>query len=331
MSAQSSDLLTHAYDLIEADKLDEAAAILKPILETEKDNPDVWWLYSHAVRDVETARLALNNVLRLDSSYPEAAELLRELDDQSPAAIGDGGNGEPAFLPGIAPIRPKELPGLSSSKTSSDDDDDLDDDEFPDDEDEEREGLSRWGILAAGIIGLLLIAALVYVVARPFSGPSTLSNVTATASIPTLSVADSQSLPTEVPPTLESTLQTDVPVESGSSVSFDADLRSAMSSFTIPSDGIAVTQTSLGQTLLVSVCTSAGTPLREAMPASMVALARANALYATEAVDAIGVRMIDCATNAPLRSIGTALANATGLTDGSLSDREFQSTWVPVS
>lgn len=328
MSAQSSDLLTQAYDLIEADRLDEAAAILKPILETEKDNPDVWWLYSHAVTDVETARLALNNVLRLDSSYPEAAELLQQLESRSPAGmIADSGNGEPTFLPGIAPIPPKDLPGLSVPKSE------LADDEFPDDEEEdadESEGLSRWGMVAAIAIGLLLIAALVYVVARPFSGPSSPSTPMTTA-IPTLSVAESQTLPTEAPPpTLETTFTTDQPAQPSSFVSFDADLRSAMSSFTVTEDGIAISDTSLGRTLLVNICTSAGAPLRETMPASMDALARANGIYAAEALDAIGVRMIDCAINEPLRSIGTAITNAVSFANGSLSSREFQSTWVPV-
>lgn len=332
MSAQSSDLLTHAYDLIEADKLDEAAAILKPILETEKNNPDVWWLYSHAVKDVETARLALSNVLRLDSNYPDAAELLRQLEAQSPVGvISESGNGEPTFLPGIAPIRPKVLPGLSDPKLVVDDDE-LDGDEFPNDEDVTgREGFSRWGTIAASVIGLLLIVAIVYVVARPFAGTSPSLTVTSAASIPTLSVADDQTLSTDAPPTLEAVLPTDVPAQSSVSVTFDADLRSAMESFTIPSDGIVISETSLGRTLIVSVCTSAGVALRETMPASMDALARASAIYAAETIDAAGVSMVDCTTNAPLRSIGTALSNVTGLVDGSLSDRDFQSTWVPIS
>src|SRR5262245_25579133 len=80
-----SDALSKAYDLIEEDKLDEARAILEPLTVSQADNPDVWWVYAHAVSDPEAARKALQNVLRLDENYPEAAALMRSLDAEYPS------------------------------------------------------------------------------------------------------------------------------------------------------------------------------------------------------------------------------------------------------
>jgi thioredoxin-like negative regulator of GroEL len=80
MSEAHQEALEQAYELIEADKLAEAEAILKPILGREPDNVDAWWLYAHAVTDPETARMALNQVLNLDNNYEGAQELLQQLD-----------------------------------------------------------------------------------------------------------------------------------------------------------------------------------------------------------------------------------------------------------
>ena len=51
MSEANEEALEQAYELIEADKLAEAEALLKPVLERDPDNIDAWWLYAHAVRD----------------------------------------------------------------------------------------------------------------------------------------------------------------------------------------------------------------------------------------------------------------------------------------
>ena len=103
--------LKQAYDLIEAGNPDGAKALLRPILEIEKDNADVWWLYSHAVTDAETARLALNNVLRVDPNYPEARDLLSQLEvQQTTGQIDDilEVDKDPSFIPAM----PSNVPGI---------------------------------------------------------------------------------------------------------------------------------------------------------------------------------------------------------------------------
>src|SRR5262245_41963233 len=78
----SANQLQRAYELIEVDQLDEARAILEPIVTSEQNNADAWWLYAHSVYDPEEARRALQNVLRIDPDYPEASSLLIMLDQQ---------------------------------------------------------------------------------------------------------------------------------------------------------------------------------------------------------------------------------------------------------
>jgi hypothetical protein len=79
MSVNLSESLSRAYDLIEAERLPDARALLEPIVAREPNNADAWWLYAHAVENPDQAERALNNVLRLDRSYPGAAELLDQI------------------------------------------------------------------------------------------------------------------------------------------------------------------------------------------------------------------------------------------------------------
>lgn len=109
--------LEEAYALIEEDRLEEAQALLKPILAEDPDNVDAWWLYVYAVKDVETARMALNTVLKLDPNYPGAQELLASLEERFPAQ------------PVPAAAAPGEIKRLSPPATLPDlpEDDEIDD------------------------------------------------------------------------------------------------------------------------------------------------------------------------------------------------------------
>src|SRR5690606_33000385 len=85
MGESTERVLAQAYELIESERLAEAEALLKPIVAAEPDNADAWWLYAHAVTDPGEARLALNNVLRIDPGYPGADDLLDSLEAEYPA------------------------------------------------------------------------------------------------------------------------------------------------------------------------------------------------------------------------------------------------------
>lgn len=107
MSDATNQVLEQAYSLIEADRLDEAEALLKPVLAEDPDNVDAWWLYVHAVKDVETARMALNTVLKLDPTYPGATDLLSTLEQRFPMPLAAATTGT---VKRLAP--PTSLPDL---------------------------------------------------------------------------------------------------------------------------------------------------------------------------------------------------------------------------
>lgn len=344
MNTSKGDALTQAYELIEADKLPDAKAILKPILETDKDNADAWWLYAHVVTDSETARLALNNVLRLDNDYPEAAELLKTLEQQSPSDKVSDSHKEPSFLPSV----PATVPDLPESGS------DLGDFDLPDDLEGEnsRPPIYRRPVFLFAIIAILLIFAVIVVVLRPFAGPSpsptqtvdqaptlpapTLSNTVETLpaatlsntieTLPTATVSNTvQSVPTTQS---EASLVPVATTEATANDSFGA-VTAALGAFKIADNGINITDTSKGSTLLVSVCTTAGREMRALLPQVMDALAKANTSYGNQ-VAAAGVHMMDCDTGADLLTIGMSVSDAAAYASGSLTEQEFQSRWKPI-
>ena len=82
MSDSIQPTLTSAFEMIEVGHPDRAVTLLQPLLTQAADNPDVWWVYAHAVADPQVAHAALTRVLRLEPGYPEAVALLRRLEKQ---------------------------------------------------------------------------------------------------------------------------------------------------------------------------------------------------------------------------------------------------------
>jgi hypothetical protein len=333
MSVQREQALSRAFELIEADQLQEAQDILKPILDTDKDNPDVWWLYAHAVTDPETARIALSYVQRLNPNYPQVDELIDALESRS----DEGTRGitaldkEPSFLP---PPIPSTLPGMAAADL------DLDDDEpdFPDDEADEVPFFQRpLFLLAFGALIFIIIAALV--ILRP---PPEQEGIGPTG---TTLIATSQDVSVEASPTLEitptstteavigATVEAEV-TDDGSGVSTGEEdfsgLYAALTSLNVAESGISIAQTSLGNTLIARVCTEAGPALRQALPAVIMTLAREASALAGE-FEAIGANMSDCSNDTTLLMVGAFAEDAQAFADGSLSDAEFQARWQPIS
>lgn len=292
--------LDRVFELIEADKLDDARAALKPILETNRDNPDAWWLYAHAVTDIETARLALTNVLRLDSQYPEAAELLSKIQAHPairPLSAHDN-DSEPSFLP----ASPSTLPGMGDT-----DEPDLD-------RDETTRSRSGTNMLVLVLIAVVIVIALIIVVVRPFA-PSTPAATSVVQN------------PTAVSGTGENTAPTSES-QTASGGDFEG-LRPALSAYDVPDNGLNVKSTNLGNTLVVDICTKAGPELRTALPAVMDVLSGQNSIYAGK-VDAVGVQMLDCTSNTPLLVIGVPASDATAYAANSITKTDFQAKWKPI-
>jgi hypothetical protein len=71
--------LERAFRLIQQERLDEASALLQPLVKKEPDNADAWWLLANAVTEPDDARNALENVMRLTPNNIEARDLLDQL------------------------------------------------------------------------------------------------------------------------------------------------------------------------------------------------------------------------------------------------------------
>ncbi len=121
MSDSIQTTLTSAFEMIEVGHPDRAVTLLQPLLTQAADNPDVWWVYAHAVTDPQVAHAALTRVLRLEPGYPEAVALLRRLEKQlraqranlmrerPPASALSAGNAPPY---NAAPTPPNDFPEM---------------------------------------------------------------------------------------------------------------------------------------------------------------------------------------------------------------------------
>ncbi|NWG17421.1 MAG: hypothetical protein HXY41_12370 [Chloroflexi bacterium] len=353
MSEQTEQILAEAFNLIEADRLSEAQTLLTPLLTTQPDNPDVWWLYAHAVTDRDTARQALKRAASLNPDDPDITDLLAKLEQQAPSAVSISEK-EPAFLTDI----PATLPDLPESEDDFIDIDDIDlEMDLPEDEDQEEETPSRLlPLVILGIIAVVAVVAVAILTSQPPS-PATVTptpNILAanptetqasispdltalaeltpnTFGVPTEAETAEPPVPTETPTaTIEETLEAQpeetltAPTAIQTQPTEQTDYTAALSAFQLASDPVNMEQTDLGSTLLVSVCVTAGPDLRATLPTVMDILAR-QPLPAD--ADALGARMVNCEDNTLLLLIVVAAADAQNYANGSVSEEDFQALW----
>jgi hypothetical protein len=128
-------------------------------------------------------------------------------------------------------------------------------------------------------------------------------------------------------PTPESTLPEMTP-EVTAPASSEPELQaiaSALSGFALPDTVFRQQTTSLGETLVASVCTRPGLELRTDLIESLSSMARAS--ESVDGVQAIAVEMVDCVNNTPLRLVGVALTETARFAQGELDDEAFQAVW----
>lgn len=123
--------LTQAYELIEQDQHDKAREILSEVVAQHPNDPDVLWVYAHALEDEKEATVIIEKIATIDKNYP-GLDTLRD----------------------------------SSSPVSDDTfDNDLNlDDEFATDEADQEQSTNpifRRLIIAAVVVALVVIGALI--------------------------------------------------------------------------------------------------------------------------------------------------------------------------
>jgi hypothetical protein len=332
MSEGLERVLQESYDLIEAGKLDEARLLLKPALETEKDNADLWWLYAHAVSDVDTARLALNNVLRIDKDYPEARNLLRKLDEQASTPNQIDFADEPAFVPPMGNAQ-----GTTPATEKLHDD-------------SERESshpvstpfYARPGCYLPAF-GLLLIATLLVVIFRPFAtnAPSLLTptaeDIQGQSSALGVTPSD-ESVVVETPsaefiadPTLE-IMSTDLVTspEPSLSVEAEADLTQTLQATLTESYQLSESSVSIAENgiLSVGICTFPGIALRSTLSDVMNSLSQYFSSSSSDQVSAVNVSLYECNSNTLLRTMTANIENMILFASGEMNEQEFTASWV---
>lgn len=92
----STEILKQAYALITQGNKADAVKLLMPILKSDRDNKNAWWLMAHAAPNPEQIEFALKNVLRLDPYHQTAQAKLNSLQAESAAD----------FFSTVAPAQP---------------------------------------------------------------------------------------------------------------------------------------------------------------------------------------------------------------------------------
>jgi hypothetical protein len=176
-------ILNEAYGLIEQGDLSRARTLLQPLLESDSQNPDVWWLYTHAAADENEGRRALDRVEALDPQYPGAAELRERL--------GTG----PRVLKPLSSLQPKPSSTAPTAVSPAPVIPDVDEPDLDDDDEfaettstPQRQRLSRILLIAGGIIiAFALLALLLPSLLNP--APSPTPDVIAGLETPTFDTA----------------------------------------------------------------------------------------------------------------------------------------------
>lgn len=328
-----SSPLTRAYELIESNRPDDARALLQALLTRDEDNVDAWWLYAHAVSDVENARRALQNVRRLDPAYPGLAELSSALERVQHASAETVS--KPAIKSlGRAVPPPPSLPDESPFDVEEFDAWGHDDYAVGDLQEEPEESPLPGSARRSGRTLLIAVVTLVIIIAgvalvvlnrsrAPLGAPTPTAGAqvaAATTAAPTVTAI------TEMTPTIEA-LPSHTPTVGVQSSPISPDLSSfasALDGFVVPADGVVVSETALGETVVVTVCAE-----RSALTAVMGTIARTGATFA-DRFDAIAARIGDCNQDSSMRTIGMAIADAAAYADGLLSEQDFQRAWRPL-
>ncbi len=167
----TEQVLDEAFQLIEAEQYARARELVQPLLESEPDNPDVWWVYAHAVEDADAGQSALDRVQALQPDYAGLQAVREALPAPAPARPLQKLSSKPQTEPTASP----EAPADSSETTPQ-----------PESASEEASSSGRGGIarlLLVAVLILVIVAGVLFV----------LSNQTTTAppATPTTVAADS--------------------------------------------------------------------------------------------------------------------------------------------
>lgn len=85
--ANQQQAIQEAYNHVRSGNKAAAVDILLPILRTDKDNVNAWWVLANALEDPQEVREALEQVIRLDHDHIQANNRLAKMDEEKNIAF----------------------------------------------------------------------------------------------------------------------------------------------------------------------------------------------------------------------------------------------------
>jgi hypothetical protein len=322
MSNSTNAILQNAFDLIEENELEGAQNILEPLLETESNNPAVWWVYAHAVQNPEEGMRAIDKVIQLDPTYSGANELKIQMSSMK----------ESASEPGDPIDNWDDLDFAVDDKVS-----------------ESSSGRSPIRFLTIAIVVVIIVVGIFAILSGALDNNSQQPTqvVDQSTAIPTANIQIvtnisatemSTGVATDVAPTQEiaTNIPTDEPTvvipttESTQPPSYLSVLIENLSAYGVSETDIETRQTLLGTTLDVSICAIAGAESSIALNDVMNLLVESNS-DAPEDVTAFAVTLMDCNNEQSVpRTIGVERSFVQSFSDEEIAVKDFQREWKPL-
>ena len=333
MSDSTDAILQAAFDLIEKGELEQAQIALAPLLETENDNPDLWWIYAHAAADSQSGLQALDRVLQLDPDYPGARELREQADlaqsgsaaATASAQVDDDASGDIDDWEDLQPAVEQTAQSRKIGRTLT---------------------LAVAAVLVI-IVGLLLVLsdevdiAFLTALIAPSPPPqiTVVSVSTETADSPTAAPTEDAAItpteidesPTPAPTETESPTaaptETEIPTVAPETVAFITLVADAMANVEIDETDSGFRITELGNTLVFHVCAVPGPQFQTRLGSVMNAVASLDASIPEDA-EAIAVSLVNCADeDAVPRAVGVERDMIQSYANEEIDARDFQRSW----
>lgn len=355
--------LEQAYNLIEANRIDDARNLLEPLLETYPEDLDLLWVYAHSVDDPTVARKTLERITEIDSSFTDAKVLLQELEVPSD---------EQSALPKptikrLQPLNPATPPPptlpISTNVDAFNYEDDFEDDDFEELEDEKRPS-RLWAIISvialfAVILGIVLILALNNRANDPTVGlsPTATETIASTATSGLLpaptggaTISASSANATDIDNTEDATVSpttTDTPT--ATSTATDAPptatdepsptptpdavsvVRLALADFDLGDIPIQQEETDLGETIIATTCIDTVDNRNGALSEAFAALVDLDDTNTIVGVDAIAISLTNCDLEQSIRTVGVPTDVLVDFINGAIDEEAFQLSWQPLN